>query len=286
MKPTIYETITIQIVEAIEQGAGTYNMPWHRSRCDVASPSNAVTGRGYRGVNVLSLWVIAEARGYGSGQWATYQQWREQGAQVRRGEKAAAVVLWKPLATPEREPALPLADDRPAFLARGYSVFNADQVDGYAPSVVPQLTEAERIDRAEAFFEAIPATIEHGGNSACYVPTLDRVQLPAFAQFKSATGYYSTLAHELTHWTGAKPRLDRDLSGRFGTDAYAVEELVAELGAAFTCGNLRLPVEPRTDHAPYIASWLKVLKGDSRAIFTAASKAQAAADYLLSQSSS
>lgn len=164
--------------------------------------------------------------------------------------------------------------------ARAYSVFNADQVDGYEAPTVPQLSEEERIAHAEAFFSKIPAELTHGGNQACYMPALDRVQMVPFSQFKTPTAYYSVLAHELTHWSGAKTRLDRDLSGRFGSEGYAVEELVAELGAAFVTGSLGLPSDPRADHAPYIATWLKVLKNDSRAIFTAASKAQAAADYL------
>lgn len=280
MKPTIYETITNQILAAIEAGAGAYHMPWHRSRFDVASPSNAQTGRAYRGVNVLSLWMTAKARGFGSGQWATYRQWQEQGAQVRKGETATAVVLWKPLEARDAEN----GDDSERagrFVARAYSVFNADQVEGWTPPVVPVLSEAERIANAEVFFATIPAQVQHGGNSACYIPALGRVQMPAFGQFARATGYYTTLAHELNHWTGAKSRLDRDLSGRFGSDAYAMEELIAELGAAFVTGQLGLPSVPRTDHAPYIASWLKVLKADSRAIFTAASRAQTAADYLV-----
>lgn len=280
MKPTIYETITNQIVAAIEAGAEAYRMPWHRSRFDIASPSNTQTGRCYRGVNTLALWMTAEARGYTSGQWATYKQWQDQGAQVRKGEKATAVVLWKPLTGDDQADLVARAEQRPAFLARGFSVFNADQVDGWTAPAVPVLSEAERIEQAERFFAAVPTQVEHGGNSACYIPALDRVQMPPFGQFERATGYYATLAHELTHWTGAKPRLDRDLSGRFGCEAYAMEELIAELGAAFVTGQLGLPTEPRTDHAPYIASWLKVLKGDSRAIFTAASRAQAAADYL------
>jgi antirestriction protein ArdC len=192
-------------------------------------------------------------------------------------------VLWKPIETKDAvadapEPAV--EGDR-RLLARAFHVFNADQVDGWTAPLVPNLPESERIAAAEAFVAAIPANITHGGDSAYYIPALDQVRMPAFGQFARALDYYATLAHELTHWTGAKPRLDRDLSGRFGSDAYAMEELVAELGAAFTAGRLGLPSVPRADHAPYIANWLKVLKGDSRAIFTAAARAQQAADYLV-----
>lgn len=279
MKATIYETIANQIVTAIEEGADLYKMPWHRERFDITSPSNVMTGRSYRGLNVITLWMIAETRQFTSGSWATYQQWQEKGCQVRKGEKSASVFFWKNLK--EGQAGAPSAEEGKArFVARAYNVFNADQVDGYEAPVVPVLSEAERIARAERFFAAIPASITYTESTPCFIPSTDAVQMMPFGRFKTAAGYYSVLAHELTHWTGAKTRLDRDLTGRFGSDSYAVEELVAELGAAFIAGQLQLPSDPRKDYAPYIASWLKVLKSDSRAIFTAAGKAQAAADYL------
>lgn len=282
MKTTIYETITKQIVAAIEEGAGLYKMPWHRSRNDITSPKNAATNRSYRGLNVISLWMIAEARQFSSGTWATYQQWQEKGAQVRKGEKSASVFFWKNLREGQEGESDSADEDgsRARFVARAYNVFNADQVDGYEAPVVPALSEEERIGAADRFFAAIPAKVEFGGGSACYAPLIDMVRMPEFGSFESAKAFYSVFAHELTHWSGAKARLNRDLSGRFGSEAYAMEELVAEIGAAFISGQLGLPSVPRTDHAPYIATWLKVLKNDSRAIFTAASKAQAAADYL------
>lgn len=281
MKASIYETITDQIVTAIEEGAGLYKMPWHRPRQDITNPINAASGRSYRGLNIITLWMIAEARQFSSGTWATYRQWQEKGAQVRKGEKSASVFFWKNLSEGQEERQAEAEDgSRARFVARAYHVFNADQVDGYKAPSLPVLSEEERIAEAEAFFSAIPATITHGGNMACYKPEADTVEMVPFSRFESARAYYSVLSHELTHWSGAKARLDRDLSGRFGSEAYAMEELVAELGAAFVAGKLALPSEPRRDHAPYIASWLKVLKSDPRALFTAASKAQAAADYL------
>lgn len=277
MKSSIYETITRQIVEAIEQGAGTFNMPWHRSRSDVAAPYNAQSGRSYRGLNIITLWMTAEARGYGSGVWGTFQQWKEKGASVRKGEKATKVFFWKKLVAAEQQETDEEGNGA-RFVARAYSVFNADQIEGYeAPAIVP-LSESERIEAAERFFRAIPASVAKAGRTPCYHPATDTIEMGPFENFKSAVGYYAVLAHEMIHWTA--PRLDRDLSGRFGSEAYAMEELVAELGAAFTIANIGIPSEPRRDHAPYIDSWLKVLKADSRAIFTAASKAQAAADYL------
>lgn len=280
MKTTIYETITNQIAAAIEEGAGLYSMPWHRNREDITNPINLASSHSYRGVNIITLWMIAEAKQFSSGTWATYQQWQEHGAQVRKGEKSASAFFWKKLGDEADSSEQPGSSAR--FVARAYSVFNADQVDGYEAPAVPQLTDAQRIDEAERFFSAISATIEHKGNACCFRPVSDIVSMAPFADFKNPLGYYTTLAHELTHWSGAKHRLDRDLSGRFGSESYAMEELVAELGAAFIAGRLGLPSEPRRDHAPYIASWLKALKNDTRAIFTAATKAQQAADFLAS----
>src|SRR5258708_33530593 len=142
----------------------------------------------------------------------------------------------------------------------------------------------ERIAHAEAFFQAIRADVRNGGNRAYYSPDSDHSQMPPFQAFKENVSYYSTLAHEHTHWTASAARCDRQLGKRFGDNAYAAEELIAELGAAFTCAHLGLSTEPRADHAAYIDSWLKVLKADKRAIFTAASKAQQATDYIIQMS--
>ena len=141
----------------------------------------------------------------------------------------------------------------------------------------------ERIEKADAFFQAINASVRHGGNRAYYAPDSDHIQMPPFQAFREGIAYYSTLAHEHTHWTAPTARCDRQLGKRFGDNAYAAEELIAELGAAFTCAHLGLSTEPREDHAQYIQSWLKVLKAGTRAIFTAASKAQHATDWLIAR---
>jgi antirestriction protein ArdC len=138
-----------------------------------------------------------------------------------------------------------------------------------------------RIERAEAFFSATGATIRHGGNQAFYTMADDRVQMPPFETFQDAESYYATLAHEITHWTRHPKRLEREFGRkRWGDEGYAMEELVAELGSAFLSADLDITLEPREDHASYIAHWLKVLKDDKRAIFSAAAHAQRAADYL------
>ena len=292
----IYQRITDRIAAAIEAGAGTWQMPWHpgADRAAPRLPVNAITGKPYRGINTVVLWATAQAEGYPSAIWATYRQWAELGAQVRKGEQSSPVVFWKVNSPDEGEDggtggggdgggaAGEDGEDgrRSRVFARGYSVFNAAQVDGYAAPALPALPEPERIGHAEAFFAALGADIRHGGSRACYVPSLDQVRMPPFPAFRDAVAYYATLAHEATHLTGHPSRCNRDLRGRFGEEAYSMEEIIAELGAAFLCADLELTPEPRPDHAAYVASWLKVLRGDKRAIFTAAAKAQQAADWM------
>jgi antirestriction protein ArdC len=279
-KKDIFERVTDQIIKAIEEGAGAYRMPWRTSGGFPSSPINAVTKRPYRGINVLVLWAIAQEKGFKSGTWATYKQWQEMGAQVRKGEKSANVVFWKFFDVQKDSAPSEEKSSRRIPMARDYWVFNADQVEGARTTEEIPFSKEERIEQAEEFFRVLEVKIQDGGNRAFYRRDDDLVFMPAFTAFKEPIFYYSVLSHETTHWTGAPHRLNRDMSHRFGTEGYAVEELVAELGAAFLCGELGLPTDPRTDHAPYISSWLKALKNDKRAIFTAAAKAQEAVDWM------
>ncbi|WP_086738386.1 ArdC family protein [Erythrobacter colymbi] len=282
---SIYDTITNQIIAALERGTGDYTLPWHRSSAPLTRPVNAVTRKAYRGVNVLALWASAEAQDFGHGLWATYRQWQSLGAQVRKGEKASPIVFYKVLDKAEG------SDDEARenagrIFAQGSHVFNIAQVEGYA---LPEVSEAETFDPipdVEAFIAASAATIRIKGDSAHYTPSTDTITMPDRERFfttdtaSAVQNWYAILLHELVHWTGADHRLARTFGKRFGDEAYAMEELVAELGSAFLCGDLGLSVIPRPDHACYLASWLKVLKGDNRAIFTAASAAAKAAEWL------
>jgi antirestriction protein ArdC len=278
----IYSRITNQIIQAMEAGAGDWRMPWHTDGLAALRPVNAQNGKAYRGVNVLALWCAAQEAGYESDLWATYKQWQEIGAQVRKGEKASSIVFWK-INEDGAESGSEASEDEPnghkRIVARGYAVFNAHQVEGYELPKPQPRRDIERIQSAEQFFGALQADIRHGGAKAFYRASSDHIQMPHFENFRDAIAYYAVLAHEVTHWTGAPPRLNRDLKGRFGDESYAGEELVAELGAAFLCADLGLCNEPRPDHAAYVANWLKVLKNDNRAIFTAAAKAQQAVDF-------
>ncbi len=286
-KIDVYTRVTNQIVAAIEAGAADYRMPWNQSGA-VSIPSNVVSKKAYRGINVASLWGAATHYGFETGLWATYRQWAERGCQVRAGERGTCVVFWKRLDqraddAGEGEGTGESADNGRAWqpmMARGYVVFNADQVDGFELPAVAKVNPPQRDARLEAHFAAIGADVSHGGARAFYRPSTDSIRMPQFESFHEAPGYYSVLAHELTHWTGAPSRLARDLSGRFGNEAYAAEELIAELSAAFQMATLGVSLEPRPDHASYVASWLRALRNDKRAIFTAAAAAQKAADYL------
>jgi antirestriction protein ArdC len=277
---SIYTRVTDHILKAIEEGPGFYQMPWHVSSADALQPRNVSSQQPYRGVNVLCLWARAQERGYPSGLWGTYKQWQELGAQVRKGEKATPVVFWKVSEQDESAEAKEEGKAKKRFLARGYSVFSVSQVDGYTSPESPKLSEAERVQAAEEFLFGVGADIRHGGERAFYKPSGDFIQMPPYHVFREADGYYSVLAHELTHWTGAAHRLERDFGKRFGDARYSAEELVAELGAAFTVARLGLSAEPRPDHAAYVAGWIPLLKSDPKAIFTAASKAQQAVDWL------
>jgi antirestriction protein ArdC len=279
----IHQHITNQIVAAIERGAGEFRLPWHTGGA-ILSPKNVESKKAYRGVNIVALWAASEQRGFSSGIWGTYRQWAQAGAQVRKGEKSSYVVFYKEIQVGDDTAEGDESGKR--LFARATPVFAAEQVDGYELPVIANPTPMQPVVAAEAFVTATGASIAHGGTRAYYRPSTDSIQLPpreAFIGTKTSTAaeaYYSTLLHELTHWTSHEQRCNRQLGKRFGDAAYAMEELVAELGAAFLCSEIGITAEPRLDHAQYLASWLSVLKADKRAIFTAASKASEATAFL------
>ena len=256
-----------------------YRMPWIVRQDKGFSPVSVGSAKPYRGINTVVLWAQAQSKAYSSALWGTYQQWQSLGGQVRKGEHGSPVVYW---GTYEKQTG---EDDeaRPRGLfAKGYTVFNIEQTDCKLPRrFEPKLSRNERISQPDSFFARAGVQVRDGGNRAYYRPdTPEAVYMPGFDQFPDRVDYYSVLAHETTHWTSHESRCDRQLGKRFGDEAYAVEELIAELGSAFTMARLELELTPRQDHAKYIASWLRVLRADKRAIFIAASKAQQAADYL------
>jgi antirestriction protein ArdC len=280
----IYSRVTNKILADLENGVRTWQKPWNASNTDgrITQPLRH-NGTPYKGVNVLLLWCEAIDKGYTSSTWMTYKQATELGAQVRKGEHGSLVVYADRFTRKDtNEQGAEIEREIP--LMKGYTVFNVEQIDGlpaqYVSTAPEPLAPMARIDNAERFFAATGATIRHGGNQAFYAPARDFVQMPPRESFRDAEAYSATLAHELTHWTAHPSRLARELSKRFGNDAYAAEELIAEMGSAFLCADLGITPEVREDHAAYLAHWLEVLKADNRAIFTAASQAQRAADYL------
>ncbi len=270
----LYESVTATIIKQLEEGITPWVRPW-TVKGGGFMPRNFASKRAYSGVNVIILWD-AQIRGdFQSSEWLTYKQAREIGAQVRGGEKATRVVFTNSMLVGEGD------DEKKIGYLKSFYVFNTGQIDGLLIEThKPQMAQHSRDDAATAFIAATKADIQHGGDRAFYRMADDFIRLPDTAAFESYEHYLATGLHELTHWSGAKHRLNRDLNNRFGTKAYAAEELVAELGAAFLCAHLE--VKGRLRHAEYVANWLELLKEDPRAVFTAASKASQAADFLRS----
>lgn len=287
----VYTEVTDRIVAELEAGVAPWAKPWDTSgAAGWMAAMNAHTKKLYRGVNQIILGMAMEAFGWRAPLWVTYKQAQEMGGSVIKGERSrASVVFWT-----VREKDAPTADDPnhkdQIPFVRYSAVFNIEQTtvprEKYE-ALIPKplletpelLDESERIEVLERFVANTGASIIEAGHRAAYSPSADMIRMPSFGTFKSAGEYYATLLHELIHWTGGTTRLDRSFGNRFGDDAYAVEELTAELGAAFLCAVLGVP--GRLQHSEYLASWLKVLKADNKAIFKAATAAQAAADYIL-----
>lgn len=286
MKSDFYQRITDRIVSDLEQGVRPWLKPWSAANTTgrIVRPLR-VNGQPYNGINVLNLWAEAVTRGFASPTWMTFRQAKELGGFVRKGEAGSLVVYASTFTKTETDEATGEGEEKDIPFLKAYCVFNVEQIEGlperFAPVAMPRLDPVARNQGADVFFARTGATIQHGGNRAFYRQGDDLVQMPAFEAFHDPESYYATLAHEMTHWTKHPKRLDREFGRqRWGDEGYAAEELVAELGAAFLCADLDITPEPRRDHADYIGNWLKVLKDDKRAIFTAAAHAQRAADWL------
>ncbi|HEX5213278.1 MAG TPA: zincin-like metallopeptidase domain-containing protein [Pseudolabrys sp.] len=283
MTKDIYQEMTDKIVAAVEAGAAPWRCDWQRG--GKGGLPLRVTGEEYKGFNILLLAMTAMQQGYAGRHWMTFNQAKALGGSVRKGEKGSPVVFFKPLER-EREGDNGETETVKIPMMRAYTVFNVDQIDGlsakFAPEVLPDLPAKDRDQLAEMALRSSGASISEDGNGrAFYRPSTDSIHLPAFERFFSTGGFLATMSHELVHWTGAKKRLDREFGTRFGDKAYAFEELVAEIGAAFICARLGVAGEHFENHAAYVSSWLEIMKGDKRAIFSAASLAQAAADFVL-----
>lgn len=281
---SLYEDVTARIVAEMEQGIVPWVRPWTRSSAPLGMPRSAASRKAYSGINVLILWDAVIRRGFGSQEWLTFKQALSLGGHVRKGERGS-VICYADSFVPrgKRDLAAESGNDpsRVPFLKR-FTVFNVEQCDGLPAHIVPPpptFPENERHPAAESLITATGVTIREGGGEAFYHVGEDFIRLPPRGSFLTPADYYCTALHELGHATAHPSRLARDLTGRFGSTAYAREELIAELTSAFLCAHLG--IIPQVRHADYLGNWLVVLKSDNRAIFHAASQASKASDFLL-----
>jgi antirestriction protein ArdC len=282
---SLHDAVTARIIAELEQGRFPWVQPWASSSggTPLGLPENASTGRTYSGINILLLWAAAIEQGRPSQRWLTYLQALALGGNVRKGEKGTMVVYadtFVPKAEKEKASASGEDARRIGFLKR-FTVFHVDQCDGIPadPDVAPLPGCAEVLPHVEAVIAATGADIRIGGEMAFYSPSHDFIQVPPQQAYFELINWYRTRLHELGHWTGHVSCLNRDFSGRYGGEAYAREELVAELCSAFLWAELG--VIPTVRHADYLGAWLDILKGDNRAIFQAASLASKAADVVM-----
>jgi len=281
----VYTRVTDKIIADLEQGVRPWMKPWNAEHAAgrITRPLRH-NGLPYNGINILMLWPAAVEAGYSAPIWMTFRQAKELGGHVRKGEKGELVVYANTITRKEENDDGEEIEQAIPFM-KGYTVFNAEQIDGlpaqYTQLAAPVLDPVQRIAHAESFFAGTQAHIRHGGDRAYYAIHPDYIQMPPFEAFRDAESYYATLAHETAHWTRHASRLEREFGRkRWGDEGYAREELVAELGAAFLSADLGITPEVRADHSAYLASWLAVLKSDKRAIFQAAAHAQRAVDFL------
>ncbi len=275
-----YQEVTDRIVAALEAGSRPWRQPWENGA--LGMPVNATTGKRYHGVNVLLLAMTSFALG-GDPRFCSYKQAADRGWQVRKGETGTTVFFFKRMLVEDRE-AAPEAEARTKAIPmlRAYTVFCGSQIDGIPAYVAPDARDVpwRRPEAADLILANSKAVVRLGGDRAFYSPAHDYIQLPEPASFHGPQEFAAVALHEAAHWSGGRSRLDRDLTGRFGSAAYAQEELRAELASVFIGATLDLPCDI-PNHASYIASWAKKLKEDKREIFRAAADAQRIADYLL-----
>ena len=275
MSHQVYQAVTDSIISELERGAIPWVKPW---RADSTADRNVINNKPYQGINRLILGMASMIKNYDAPIWGSFQQFQQLGYNIKKGEKGTQIVFYKPVSTQKELPDGTIENNGYSVL-KAYWIFNISQTDAPITKIQPDDAKPfNTISECENTLSKSGASIQHGGDGAFFVPSLDKINLPNKTAFNSESDYYATAFHELVHWSGAKHRLDRDLSGKYGNPSYAFEELIAEIGAAYLCADHRLQGELR--HAGYIQSWLKALRDDNKAIFKAAAYAQKAADYI------
>jgi len=287
-KTDIREEITNQIITLLDKvDLNDYEPPFS-SFAAQGIPLNPTTDKQYQGINILSLWFNQQSKSFSSNEWATFKQWKDKGANVRKGQKGSRIIFYKTLIQ-EEENAKGETQENKIPMLRAYTVFNANQVDGYEPNSneAKPIDKVQRIKLVEEFYKNTGAEIDHALNRAFYDVVNDYINMPETSSFvetkyaDATDNYYATLLHELTHWTGAKHRLDRNMGkGKSCIQDYAFEELIAELGSAFLCAQHGITQTQPEHHPIYIKSWLKALRNDKTHLFKAAAQAMKAVEFL------
>ena len=280
-KNEIYSQVTEQIIADLEAGTVPWEQPWSGG---FSLPRNGSTQNFYSGINILILWMRQKKAGFTSSQWLTFNQAKALGGSVKKGEKGTRIIFYSPLKIEEANIAGELEEKKISML-KVHSVFNLTQIEGLESLLEIELGTAQRAEpeiceEAERVLQSSGAKLSFdGGPMAFYDIKDDSIHMPEKAVFNDQLGYYATMLHELTHWTGAESRLNRNFQSNKSKPQYAVEELVAELGSSFLCAHVGLKYTAQ--HASYINEWLKVLREDKGAIFKAASQARVATEFLV-----
>lgn len=279
---TVYDIINLRIIELLEKGTVPWRKPWN---AESNMPKNLVSKKEYQGVNVFLL----SSMSYGSPYWLTFNQAKEKGGHIRKGEKSTPVIFWKMLDKVTTDASEEESKNEKMPLLRYYSVFNVEQCEGIdVPEPEEKVHVFNPIERAEEIISKMPLRpdIQYGGNRAYYRPSSDTITLPPRHTFELPEEFYNTYFHELSHATGHETRLARKSvmeTTAFGSNEYSKEELVAEMGAAFLCGHCGIEQQTLENSAAYIQGWLKALKDDRKLLVHAASQAQKSADYILNR---
>jgi len=297
-KQDVYTKVTDKVVAGLQKDGLKWFCPWAKSEGVMGMPINNATGKAYKGINILLLSAACADNGFEYNEWLTYKQCADKGGQVKKGSKSEMVIYWQVSFVDKdsnwyknedavKAAGLTMADVQKRFAAKWFNVFNIAQCDNIEPKTparpVDVNNDIDPIERAEAVYNNYPEakrpTLSHGGDSAFYRPSTHSVQMPEMNRFESADAYYATLFHELVHSTGHESYLDRDLKNGFGTDKYAKEELVAEIGSMFLMGLTGLEVKNDNQQA-YINGWISKLTKEPKLAISAAQRAMKAVDFI------